>query len=176
VAPEEIKTLRKELACTARELAAALGVEQATVFAWERGELFPTKRYVDRMTALRTAGPLGVPRRPTPPSAHGRSSPTAPAPPSPPNEDKDPLKRLADPLFWEIVRKIVAHTPLRNEVARLAAAYPDPATSSSRSATTAAPVTTGPPSSGASDAGGSAASARAPDKGESSAPGTEDAT
>ena len=50
---EELKALRKELACTAKELAGALGLEQATVLGWEKGELFPTKQFIDKMEALR---------------------------------------------------------------------------------------------------------------------------
>jgi hypothetical protein len=37
------------------------------------------------------------------------------------------MKALADPSVWELVRKIVAHKKLREEAARLAAGYPDPA-------------------------------------------------
>jgi transcriptional regulator with XRE-family HTH domain len=106
VTPEEIKALRKELACTAKELAGALGVEQATVMAWEKAELFPTKTYVDGMNALRAKGPSAIPRK---------------------SKGTDPVKSLADPLVWELVRKIAAHKKLRDEVARLAAQYSDPA-------------------------------------------------
>ncbi len=104
--PEEIKALRKELACTAKELAAALGVEQSTVMAWESAELFPTKASIDRMAELRARGPGAIPRK-----AKGAS---------------DPMKSLADPQVWELVRKIVAHKKLRDEVAKLAERYPDP--------------------------------------------------
>jgi DNA-binding transcriptional regulator YiaG len=106
VTPDEIKALRKELACTAKELAAALGVDQATVLAWEKAELFPTKAYVDEMNALRAKGPGAVPRK-----AKG----------------SDPMQSLADPKVWELVRKIVANKRLRDEVAKLADKYPDPA-------------------------------------------------
>jgi len=106
VTPDAIKALRKELGCTAKELAAALGIDQATVLAWERGELFPTKQYVDKMDAFRAVGPSAVPRR-----AKGVS----------------PMRALADPVVWEAVRKILAHKPLRDEVLRLAAGYSDPA-------------------------------------------------
>jgi len=104
--PDELKALRKELACTAKELAAALDLEQATVLAWERGELFPTKAYIDAMNALRARGPGAIPRK-----AKG----------------DDPLKALADPMTWELLRKIAAHKKLRDEVAKLAAKYKDPA-------------------------------------------------
>jgi transcriptional regulator with XRE-family HTH domain len=110
VTPDDIKALRKELACTAKELAAALGVEQATVLAWEKAELFPTKAYVDQMAALRAKGPAAVPKK-----AKGA----------------DPVKALTDPQVWELLRKIAAHKKLRDEVAKLAEKYPDPAGSDS---------------------------------------------
>jgi DNA-binding transcriptional regulator YiaG len=104
--PDEIKAVRKDLACTAKELAQALGVEQTVVLAWEKGDLFPTKAYVDKMLALRQKGPSAIPKK-----AKGA----------------DPMKVLADPAMWELVRKIAAHKKLRDEVAKLAAGYPDPA-------------------------------------------------
>jgi DNA-binding transcriptional regulator YiaG len=107
VTPDDIKALRKELACTAKELAAALGVEQATVLAWEKAELFPTKTYVDKMNELRAKGPGAVPRKA--------------------KAAADPIKSFADPQLWELVRKIAAHKKLRDEVAKLADKYPDPA-------------------------------------------------
>jgi transcriptional regulator with XRE-family HTH domain len=107
VTPEDIKALRKELACTAKELAAALGVDQATVLAWEAAEKFPTKAYVDKMGELRAKGPGAVPKKA---KAGG-----------------DPVKSLADPQVWELLRKIAAHKKLRDEVAKLAERYPDPA-------------------------------------------------
>jgi transcriptional regulator with XRE-family HTH domain len=105
VSPEEIKALRKDLACTAKELAQAIGIEQATVLAWEKGELFPTKQFVDKMSQLRSKGPASIPKK-----ARGDA----------------PMKVLADPSFWEVVRKVAAHKKLRDEVVKLAAAYPDP--------------------------------------------------
>jgi transcriptional regulator with XRE-family HTH domain len=105
VSPDEIKSLRKELACTAKELAAALGIEQSTVLAWEKAELFPTKAFVDRMAELRAKGATAIPRK---------------------SRGADPLKSLADPLVWELLRKIAAHKKLRDEVAKLAEKYPDP--------------------------------------------------
>ena len=105
--PDDIKALRKELACTAKELAAALGLEQATVLAWEKADLFPTKAYVDQMAALRVKGPGAIPRK-----AKGAA---------------DPMKSLADPGVWELFRKIAANKALRDQVAKLAEKYPDPA-------------------------------------------------
>jgi len=106
VTPDDIKALRKELSCTAKELAAAIGVDQKTVLAWEKAELFPTKAYVDQMTALRAKGPGAIPRQ-----AKGA----------------DPMQSLADPKVWELLRKIAAKKKLRDEVAKLAEKYPDPA-------------------------------------------------
>jgi transcriptional regulator with XRE-family HTH domain len=108
MSPDDIKALRKELACTAKELAAALGIEQATVLGWEKAELFPTKAFVDRMEELRAKGPTAIPRK-------GRGAPV------------DPVKSLADPKVWELLRKIATHRKLREEVAKLAEKYPDPA-------------------------------------------------
>jgi transcriptional regulator with XRE-family HTH domain len=107
VTGDDIKALRKELSCTAKELAAALGLEQATVLAWEKAELFATKVYVERMRELQAKGPGAVPRKA---KAAG-----------------NPVKALADPQVWELLRKIAAHKKLRDEVIKLADKYPDPA-------------------------------------------------
>lgn len=104
---EDVKALRKELACTAKELGVALGVDQATVMAWEKDDLFPTKAYVDQMNQLRSKGPGAIPRKA--------------------KAGADPVKGLADPQVWELLRKIAAHKKLRDEVAKLAEKYPDPA-------------------------------------------------
>ncbi len=108
--PEDLKSLRTELDCTARDLATALGVEQETILAWERGELFPTKRFVTKMQALRSAGKAAIPRKP-------RKATAA----------TSPMAVLADPATWRLVRKLVAHADLRREVMKIAEAYPDPA-------------------------------------------------
>jgi transcriptional regulator with XRE-family HTH domain len=104
---EDVKALRKDLGCTAKELAAVLGIDQATVLAWEKGDLFPTKAFVDQMTALRAKGPGAIPRKA--------------------KAGADPIKGLADPQVWELLRKLAAHKKLRDEVAKLAEKYPDPA-------------------------------------------------
>ena len=39
----------------------------------------------------------------------------------------DPMKSLADPGVWELFRKIAANKALRDQVAKLAEKYPDPA-------------------------------------------------
>jgi transcriptional regulator with XRE-family HTH domain len=110
MAPEEIKQLRQELGCTARDLATALGIEQEVVLAWEQGELFPTKRHVTKMEELRQKGPSAIPRKPR------RAAVAA-----------SPMAVLSDPEMWRLVRKLIAHPELRREAARLAEAYPDPA-------------------------------------------------
>lgn len=104
--PDQIKALRNDLGCTAKELAQALGLEQAMVLAWEKGELFPTKAYVDEMRALRAKGPGAIPKK-----ARGA----------------EPMKVLADPALWELGRKLVAHKKLREAALELAKAYADPA-------------------------------------------------
>jgi transcriptional regulator with XRE-family HTH domain len=105
MSPDDLKALRKELSCTAKELAAALGLEQSTVLAWEKGDLFPTKQYIDKMEAFRAKGPGSIPKK-----AKG----------------SDPMKQLGDPAVWELVRKLLVHKKLRDDVVKLAAGYPDP--------------------------------------------------
>jgi transcriptional regulator with XRE-family HTH domain len=116
----DVKALRRELVCTAKELAAVLGLDQATVLAWEKEELFPTKAFVDRMNALRDKGPGAVPRK-----AKGAV---------------DPIVALADPLVWELLRKIAGHKKLRDDVAKLADAYPDPAADVTETAAPGSPA------------------------------------
>ncbi len=106
--PEDVKALRAELKCTAKELGAALGIEQATVLAWESGDLFPTKKHCDQMETLRAKGPGSIPKK-----AKGSLA--------------SPAKALADPVTWELLRKLLVHKKLRDEVLKLAKAYPDPA-------------------------------------------------
>jgi transcriptional regulator with XRE-family HTH domain len=126
VNPDEIKTLRRELGCSAKELAAALGVDQATVFAWERRELFPTKQYVDRMLALRAGGPSAIPR------ASKKTARVLSPKESRPIDAAALLEGLTDPRLGEILRKLLAHGALREEVARIAQRYSDPVSSSAR--------------------------------------------
>lgn len=108
MSPEEIKALRQELGCTARELAAALGVEQEMVLSWEKADLFPTKRFVLKMEELRRAGPSAIPRK-----KKGAAT--------------SPMQLLASPDLWKLVRKLIAHAELRAAVTKLADAYDDPA-------------------------------------------------
>lgn len=110
VLPEEILKLRKDLACTARELAATLGVDAKDVAGWESGESFPTKRYVEAMRGLRERGPSSIVRAP-------RGKATA----------KTGTARLADPALWQVVRKLLEHPALFDEVRKLSEKYVDPA-------------------------------------------------
>lgn len=103
--PEEIKKLREELGCSLGELAQAVGVDTRTLIAWESGDLFPTKRHVGRLQAVRQAGPEGV-RRPK----------------AEPVPDKD-LDVLADPRLWAIVAKLVRDRSFFAEVEKLAERY-----------------------------------------------------
>ncbi|HET9960595.1 MAG TPA: helix-turn-helix domain-containing protein [Polyangiaceae bacterium] len=107
--PEEIQQLRKELTCTARELATTLGVDPKEVSAWEAGELFPTKRYVQAMEGLRARGPSAIVR-----------APKGKAP------KRVGLDRLSDPALWKLFRKLLDHPQLFDDVQALAAKYPDP--------------------------------------------------
>jgi transcriptional regulator with XRE-family HTH domain len=110
VSPEDLKQLRKELSCTAKELALTLGIEPKEVAAWETGELFPTKRYVGELEALRKKGPTAIQR--TPKGKTGLA--------------KTGMARLADPKLWELVRKLTEHPTLFDQVSKLAETYPDP--------------------------------------------------
>ncbi len=103
--PDELKAARKDLGCTAKELAQALGLEQKTLLAWEKGELFPTKQYIDKIEELRKKGPSAIPKK-----AKG----------------KGPMEVLSDPTTWELFRKLLAHKKLRDEALKLAASYTDP--------------------------------------------------
>lgn len=104
--PEDLKQLRKELGCTARDLATTLGIEQKEVLAWEAGELFPTKRFVEQMKALRAKGPSAVLK-----TTKGKAV--------------TPTDRVADPAFWAIVRKLMLYPALFEQVSKLADTYGD---------------------------------------------------
>jgi transcriptional regulator with XRE-family HTH domain len=110
VSPDDLKQLRKELGCTARDLATTLGIEQKEVLAWEAGELFPTKRFVDQMEALRKKGPSAVLK-----TARGKNV--------------TPTDRLSDPAFWAVVKKLALHPALFDQVSKLADKFADDAKS-----------------------------------------------
>lgn len=110
VSPDELKQLRKELACTAKELATTLGIQPKELAAWEAGELFPTKRYVGELEALRKKGPSAILRAPKGKAAAVRIG----------------MARLADAKLWELVRKLAEHPALFDQVAKLAEAFSDP--------------------------------------------------
>ncbi|HYO96404.1 MAG TPA: helix-turn-helix transcriptional regulator [Polyangiaceae bacterium] len=108
MSPEDIQKLRKELACTARELASALGLDAKEVAAWEAGEQFPTKRHVAALLTLKAKGPSSIVRAP-----RGKPAP------------RTGVARLEDPALWRVVRKLVEHPALFDEVVKLAEKYPD---------------------------------------------------
>ena len=101
MSPQDIQDLRASLKLSQRELADRLGIEPSVVANWETGDQFPTKKMLSRLQKLREA-----PAR---------------------QSDASPLGPLADPLFWTLVRKLLAHPKLREEALKLAEAYPDPA-------------------------------------------------
>ena len=108
MSPDDVKALRKELGCTARELAEALKLDQKTVMAWEQGELFPTKKFVTLMEGFRKKGPGAIPKKP-----RGKSK-------------KSGAALLGDPAFWTVVRKLLEHPALFSQVAKLSESYDDP--------------------------------------------------
>jgi transcriptional regulator with XRE-family HTH domain len=110
VSPDEIRRLRQELNCTARELAATIGVEASEVRAWELGERFPTKKTVSELTKLRFIGATAIVRK----SKRKASA------------QVQGMSRLNDPMFWMLVRKILEYPELFEEALSLAANYPEP--------------------------------------------------
>ncbi len=104
MSPEEIRTLRKDLGLSQRQLAEALKLDVDLVRAWEKEDQFPTKAHCEAMARLRESPPPKV----------SKSNPA-------------PMQVLADPRFFTLVRKLVAHPKLRAEAEKLAAEYADPA-------------------------------------------------
>jgi hypothetical protein len=92
-------------------MATTLGVPLAEVQAWEAGEQFPTKRWVDRLRALHSKGPEGILRK---------------APKSEPRPISA-MSQLDNPELWLLVRKLLAYPELFSKAAKLAAPYEDPA-------------------------------------------------
>ncbi len=107
--PEEIRRLREDLQCTARELATTVGLEATEVVAWEQGERFPTKKMVQQLNQLRELGSTAIVRK---------------------RKAKSPIPsgvaRLTDPEFWELTRKLIEHPELFNKALTLAKEYADP--------------------------------------------------
>jgi transcriptional regulator with XRE-family HTH domain len=99
---DDIKALRSELGINQRALAEALKLEVGEVRAWEASEAFPTKAHCAAMAKLRAN------------------------PPPKPVKGASPMQVLADPKFFLLVRKLLAHPKLRAEVEKLAAEHPDP--------------------------------------------------
>ena len=119
MSPEEIKDLRKQLKLSARELASAIKAETEDVWAWESGDRFPTKRFVNRMGLLKKKGP---PK----PNAASVPADKSVVPTSAP-VNAPPMVKLGDPEFWALVRKLLAHPALYARASELAKTYADPA-------------------------------------------------
>lgn len=107
VSPTEIRELRANLKCTARELAATLGIESSEVTAWEQGERFPTKKNVSDLAKLSLLGPDAISRKPRRQAGNGARG----------------ISRLADPALWEIVIKIAENPDLFDKVKQIADKY-----------------------------------------------------
>jgi DNA-binding transcriptional regulator YiaG len=105
MSPEELKQLRQELGCSLGELSASVEVDVKTLLAWESGDLFPTKKHVDRLLALKQAGQSAVVRRVK------RGKPAS------------GLDALDDPRLWAIVKKLASFPEFLSEVEKLASRY-----------------------------------------------------
>ena len=107
MSPSEIRELRATLKCTARELAATLGIELGEVAAWEQGERFPTKKLVSDMVKLSLLGPEAICRKAKRQTVNAARS----------------TSRLADPALWEIVIKLAENPAFFDQVQKLAESY-----------------------------------------------------
>ena len=102
----DVRDLRKELGCTARQLAAALGVDERAVFDWESGERFPTKKACTQMQALRAKGPAALKPAKAPPAVS--------------------LADVAEsPRVWAVTRKLLRHPEFLARVEQIATEYED---------------------------------------------------
>lgn len=105
--PDDVKALRKATGLTQRDLAEALSLEVSLVRDWEKGDRFPTKAHCEAMEKLRENPP---PKKP------GKGARRA----------RTPMQVLGDPALYTVLRKLLAHDALRDEVFALAEKYPDP--------------------------------------------------
>ena len=103
MSPDEIRSLRKDLNLTQRQLAEALKLDVDVVRAWEKEEAVATKGHCEAMEKLRANPPPRVPKN-----------------------NATPMQVLGDPKFFALLRKLLAHAKLRAEAEKLAAEYPDP--------------------------------------------------
>ncbi len=113
MSPDELRKIREELKCTARELAVTLGIDYGEVVAWEQGERFPTKKNVADIAKLRLIGTGAIMRK-----AKRRG-----------NAPLRGIARMADPAFWQLMRKLAEHPELFDKVVHIAEQYLDPADS-----------------------------------------------
>lgn len=125
---DEIKAVRRTLDWTARKLGEALGIDQATVLAWEREELFPTKRHVAAMQGLlERSSAAGGGDEGSRATGGGETRGSGSGERGAGGGDAVVWGGLADPAVWRLFRKVLASEELRAEVERLAERYPDPA-------------------------------------------------
>ncbi len=108
--PDEIKAVRRAAGLSQKDLAAALSVDVALVRNWEKGEQFPTRAHCIAMAALPASAP-----------PKGKKA-----------VERTPMELLGDPGFFTLLRKLLAHAPLRTAVEALAADYVDPNETSER--------------------------------------------
>jgi transcriptional regulator with XRE-family HTH domain len=135
VLPEEIKALRRDLKLTVRALADAVRVDVKDVLAWESGERFPTKRSVTGMRSLRARAEAtgGEPRAPHAAEKGAAEKGAAEKGAAEKGAAEKgaaaggPFHPLAEPSFWRVVRKLLAHPELFREVEKLAEGHADPA-------------------------------------------------
>lgn len=106
--PNDLRKLRSDLRCTARELATTLGIELRVVQDWESGERFPTKAMVARLQQLGDAGPASIQRKPA------RAT-----------QRLVGLDRLSDPRLWALIRRLTEHPVFFEQVLQLAEKYDD---------------------------------------------------
>ena len=105
---DAIRKLRAHLKCTGKELAETLEIEPSLIAAWERGDQFPTKRIMLKLLQIKEKGPSAIVRK------------------SKPKPATRPENVLADPDFWMLIRKLIAHPRLRQDAEKLAQSYADP--------------------------------------------------
>jgi hypothetical protein len=91
-----------------------LGIDSGEVAAWEQGERFPTKKNVSDLAKLRLLGAGAILRKA---KRRGNVPVKGPA-------------RLADPAFWQLIRKLVEHPELFDKAIQIADQYSDPVSTS----------------------------------------------
>lgn len=150
----EIKALIADLGISTRMLAAKLDVPAPVVLAWQREELFPTKRHVEAMRALTARATLeeqALSEEERGPAQDDRARGDQEHGPTVGEDGRvgeanrqaergrvtargggvaldgaSVLAGLRDPAFWTLIRKLLAYPALRDKVEEAAAKYRDP--------------------------------------------------